>query len=125
MPDMSDCGWEEFDCPKCAPMALKDAIAFSPEVRAKMVAKLQRERDELARLNDRLNARPVDWAPGVLMQEGDVGRRAAQFRASKTVREVREVREGARDRFSGLDLFQDDGGDPSGGASSRCSSSSI
>jgi hypothetical protein len=39
----------------------------------------------------------------------------AAFRASKTraekVREVREDREGARDRFSGLELFQDDDGE--------------
>ena len=59
------------------------------------------------KLQRQLNELP-SWAPSVVLQPEPL-----QFRRSKStaekVREVRESREGARDRFSGLELFQDDG----------------
>jgi hypothetical protein len=69
--------------------------------------KLQRQQDE--RIRAERVARLVEpWAPGAPLQAEPVQFRRSRSTAEK-VREVRESREGARDRFSGLELFQDDG----------------
>jgi hypothetical protein len=77
-----------------------DMVEIDPPPLSK---KLQRQ------LGDRLEPRPRVWTPDRLQSEPA----PVQFRRSKStaekVRDVRESRESARDRFSGLELFQDDG----------------
>jgi hypothetical protein len=71
-------------------------------------AKLQRQLAERASwAPDASRPPPKPWEPGRLQPEPVTFRRSRS--TAEKVRDVRESRESARDRFSGLELFQDDG----------------
>jgi hypothetical protein len=88
--------------------ALVEAVETDPPPLKTRLIQRMREREKAARGIDEKLAVMEPWMGAGIPQAEPV-----QFRASKTtaekVRDVRESREGARDRFSGLELFQDNG----------------
>jgi hypothetical protein len=84
--------------------ALVEAVETDPP---QLSAKLQQRARANAALREKLEVMEPWMGAGIPQPE------PVRFRASKStaekVRDVRESREGARDRFSGLELFQDNG----------------